>query len=413
MSKFINNGKNTSKGTAEAVYYNDSVHIIYDACRSCYGIEGEKSYDEIKDYIGRRVKMGHNSILEQSNIIIAIYDISKDYLEDLLNLLTAKKNPTKYLKIRKSDIKNNKLDILFQGSIRAYKHLIQNFNWDEEDNVIISHIRQCLYTCTVKEFWLDVSEDIMDPNSFVDNIFVGDDPDGYSTEDIEQPFTISIKDEDSKVTIVNIDPLIDILYLLHPTDIDLSDNEDLRELGTITVLFEDMSRTATHQLVRHRNAITQESQRYVDYTNAGFNIPDTIKEYLPDKETFEIEINGQKKLYTLDNLAKELCGIYGQLRNQGIKKEDARAFLPSNVQCHKIYMTFTYSTLFKFFELRCEKHAQAEIRKYAWELLNTLLSHSTSFINSQADHDDCEHHAKLYIPDLSNLRDKLISEGNA
>jgi thymidylate synthase ThyX len=36
-------------------------------------------------------------------------------------------------------------------------------------------------------------------------------------------------------------------------------------------------------------------------------------------------------------------------------------------------MTFTFSSLLKFFELRCEPHAQAEIREYAWELLHTLL----------------------------------------
>ena len=43
------------------------------------------------------------------------------------------------------------------------------------------------------------------------------------------------------------------------------------------------------------------------------------------------------------------------------------------MHCHAIYMTFTFSSLLKFFELRCEPHAQAEIREYAWALLHTLL----------------------------------------
>ena len=49
----------------------------------------------------------------------------------------------------------------------------------------------------------------------------------------------------------------------------------------------------------------------------------------------------------------------------GLKKEEARAFLPSNVNCGKLYMTFTVFSLLKFLELRTDPHAQYEIRQYA------------------------------------------------
>ena len=75
---------------------------------------------------------------------------------------------------------------------------------------------------------------------------------------------------------------------------------------------------------------------------------------------------------TLSEIGKAMCDIYGMLHNPAtagaqfhLLKEDARAFLPSNVQCKKIYITFTLKNFLKFLNLREDKHAQAEIRKYA------------------------------------------------
>lgn len=382
---FSNTGRSLT-GVSEPLYYNDSIHIIYDACRSCYAIkDNDKSYDDIKTYIGKRVQAGHDSIAEHSNIIIAVHDTSNVYRSDLLRLMTNKRNLCKYIKVASDAADPNRdsdtFNTIFQGSIRGFKHLIVNFPWNEEDNCFVQHIRRQLYQCTVKELWSNVSPEIMDPTQFIDNIAINqfdidteldeDDENELREQagiDIDKPFTISYKNND-KFEIVNIDNAATVRYLV-PNK--LLDDEGLRESCTITVLFKNMSRTATHQLVRHRNAITQESQRYVNYDNAGFTVPPVAK-YLPKEDMFEIDLYGIKKKCSLESLGSELCKIYGQLRKQGIKKEDARAYLPSNVQCHAIYMTFTFSSLLKFFELRCEPHAQAEIREYAWELLHTLL----------------------------------------
>ena len=71
-----------------------------------------------------------------------------------------------------------------------------------------------------------------------------------------------------------------------------------------------------------------------------------------------IDFNKVKRERMLDSAKKSLIA-------QGLNKEDARAFLPSNVQCNKLYMTFTLSSLYDFLILRTDKHAQAEIRSYA------------------------------------------------
>lgn len=408
------NSLTPSTGIAEPIYYNDAVHIVYEACKSCYGIKDDnKSYEEIKNYIGRRVIAGHDSITEHSNIIIGVYNVSKEYGADLMRLLTGPRHLCKYLKVVSNLVDKNgetaeTFDTIFQGSIRAFKHLIVNFNWNEEENIFIGHIRRQLYQCTVKDFWLNVDPEIMDSSQFIDNLFVGqldideEDPDGESEviENIDEPFTISYTKND-KIEITNIDNIAAIEYLTKP--LGMIDDEELREMGTITVLFKDMSRTATHQLVRHRNAITQESQRYVNYDNAGFTTPPVAK-YLPKEDMFDVEIGGTKKKYTLENLGSELCNIYGQLRKQGVKKEDARGYLPSNVQCKKLYMTFTFASLFKFFELRCETHAQAEIREFAWELFRTLLKlqdcKTKGYTEEFAEEYDIDLTSPFYIPGL-------------
>lgn len=149
---------------------------------------------------------------------------------------------------------------------------------------------------------------------------------------------------------------------------------------SVTILFKNMSRTGTHQLVRHRNAITQESQRYVDYSEACFANPAKFKpdKYDP-KEVYEITFGGSTANYTLDELGAEMQKIYTQLRNPSngstpLLKEDARGFLPGNIECKRLYMTFTYTTLLAFLHLRCDPAAQAEIRKYATEIQEFTMS---------------------------------------
>ena len=88
----------------------------------------------------------------------------------------------------------------------------------------------------------------------------------------------------------------------------------------------------------------------------------TIFDYIETDKMFDIA--DEYKL-PFDEIGDKLISIYSSLLSQGVKKEDARAFLPSNVNCGRLYMTFTISSLIKFLELRTDKHAQLEIRKYA------------------------------------------------
>lgn len=82
---------------------------------------------------------------------------------------------------------------------------------------------------------------------------------------------------------------------------------------------------------------------------------------------------------TLQELGDAMVGIYPQLvepadnnKDYALMKEDARAYLPSNTECRKIYMTFTYKSLNKFLQLRESPAAQAEIRMYAKSIGNVI-----------------------------------------
>ncbi|MEI6626981.1 MAG: FAD-dependent thymidylate synthase [bacterium] len=135
-----------------------------------------------------------------------------------------------------------------------------------------------------------------------------------------------------------------------------------------TVRFQYGSRTMTHQLVRHRPfSPSQESQRYCDeqdfYESDYFVVPPSI-EANPELKEFYLQVMTElsQKHKTLVKMAKEA----------GLTKvrEDARFILP-NAVCSEIVITGNLKEWFHFFKMRCESHAQWEIRE---SFANKILS---------------------------------------
>lgn len=152
-----------------------------------------------------------------------------------------------------------------------------------------------------------------------------------------------------------------------PEDLDKTSDKELKailehvmNLGHMSVVehtsftfaISDVSRSLTHQLVRHRIAsYSQQSQRYVNLNEPNYVTPPKIAK---DKE--------MKKAYdqTMEMIWKE----YNKLLKMGIPAEDSRYVLP-NATCANIMVTMNARSLLNFFELRCCMHAQWEIRKLA------------------------------------------------
>jgi thymidylate synthase (FAD) len=125
---------------------------------------------------------------------------------------------------------------------------------------------------------------------------------------------------------------------------------------SFTFGIEGVSRSLTHQLVRHRIAsYSQKSQRYVKEGQFEYIIPPTIK----DDEVSE---------YLFKDLMSRTQEVYNTLIANGIPPEDARFVLPNACET-KIVCTMNARTLMNFFHHRCCERAQWEIRELATQML--------------------------------------------
>lgn len=385
---FRNHSKKKLRNIGSSVVYeNNFIDNIYLACTCCY--DNTKKDITTRDklsYIGKRVKAGHDSILEHGTLIIAVHDIPKDinFYEDYINAIN--NDSIHYLHVydnlyTRNSTDSKTFDIIIGGSIRGWKHYIsKKINY--VGNVIVDLITTRVFKSVPIEFFVD----LIDKN---ESVKIATKYCKYEDKDLEytsrldyinntglpsydimynKPFEYNKKEQPFKKSIcLGIDIQKYLVAALYVKRYDF-ETDILYDMIPVMIEFTNMSRTATHQLVRHRNAITQESQRYVDYSNATFTTPEI--DYIKTDKMFDI--NGEKLPF--DKIGDKLMSIYPLLLSQGVKKEDARAFLPSNVNCGRLYMTFTISSLIKFLELRTDKHAQLEIRKYAL-VINSVIDH--------------------------------------
>ena len=133
------------------------------------------------------------------------------------------------------------------------------------------------------------------------------------------------------------------------------------EHATATFRISEVSRTMTHQLVRHRlAAYTQQSQRVV---NEG-----DLKKYSmpPSVQNSDLTVQG-----VFNSVMKKAFNAYDFLIQRGIKREDARFVLPNACQT-QIVMTGNFRTWRHVIKMRGTKHAQWEIRSVAREIHRIL-----------------------------------------
>lgn len=129
---------------------------------------------------------------------------------------------------------------------------------------------------------------------------------------------------------------------------------------SVTLLISGISRTCSHQVVRHRIAsYTQESQRYIDKNGTYYVMPESIAN---DKEA--------ARMFT--TVAAMCEAAYKLFQEKGVKKEDARFIMPQAIHT-KIMMTINFRSLRNFLDLRLDKRAQWEIRAVAYRILKEMF----------------------------------------
>ena len=119
-----------------------------------------------------------------------------------------------------------------------------------------------------------------------------------------------------------------------------------------TFALSGVSRTLSHQLVRHRAGVAfdQQSQRYVKYKGAATMLPATIAEGDPGLRTrYEDQVDGA-------------LGLYAELVDSGVPGEDARFVFPNATRTNLV-MTTNLRALIHMSGLRLCTMAQWEIRR--------------------------------------------------
>lgn len=132
---------------------------------------------------------------------------------------------------------------------------------------------------------------------------------------------------------------------------------------SVSFRISDVSRSLTHQLVRHRlMSVVQQSQRYVKMDLSGddwYVTPPTIAK----DESLTALFNN-----AMENAASE----YETLLDAGVRAEDARYVLPEATKT-SITITMNMRELSSFWGLRSDSHAQWEIRGLAHEMRKALV----------------------------------------
>lgn len=143
------------------------------------------------------------------------------------------------------------------------------------------------------------------------------------------------------------------------------------EHGSATFLVEGVSRSLTHELIRHRQlSFSELSQRYVDVEDARFIVPPGFAK--------DDEDEAVARVYLAD-AAQEARSAYRfivrQLESKGLKRkqarEAARAVMPNCTET-KIVVTGNMRAWREVIQKRYHVAADAEIRELAGEILRQL-----------------------------------------
>lgn len=152
----------------------------------------------------------------------------------------------------------------------------------------------------------------------------------------------------------------------------------LLEHATATVYLRGISRSATHELVRHRHfSFSQLSQRFVHADQSEVVLPDIIAR---DPELTRLMLNAvDEARFVYDELLTALEEKMADEPNALLRKKQARqaarAILPNATES-RIVVTGNMRAWRHFIGARATEHADAEMRTVAVEVLKVLRAQS-------------------------------------
>jgi thymidylate synthase (FAD) len=156
------------------------------------------------------------------------------------------------------------------------------------------------------------------------------------------------------------------------------------EHANYSVLVEGVSRSLTHELVRHRAgfAYSQLSQRYVDESNACFVVPPAVIGDEKLEAAWRAQVESAQRTYV--SLVEQLMERYGwvadRVHRRKMSREAGRAVLPNATET-KVVVTGNVRAWRTMLELRSSEAAELEIRRFAVAMLRLLQREAPGFFS--------------------------------
>lgn len=160
-------------------------------------------------------------------------------------------------------------------------------------------------------------------------------------------------------------------YLRHILDVG---HLSVLEHGSVTFYLTGVSRSLTHELIRHRHfSYSQLSQRYVPERDAAMIEPEVIAEDPELHKIFAEATEASVRAYTdlLAGLERRFADVENATLRRKQARQAARSVLPNATET-RIVVTGNYRAWRHFIAMRASEHADVEIRALAVECLRQL-----------------------------------------
>ena len=212
---------------------------------------------------------------------------------------------------------------------------------------------QWCYVSANMRVWLELARTILVARSVVARYLPG----MFSGYQVELPAPSARVEMPERI--VSGRATVNLIGIHHPQ---IQVGADVELHWAATFLLDGVSRALTHQLVRHRLlSFSQESQRYVSLDKGGWYpiVPSAIASKTQARQI-------------VDETWRAIERGYEQLRELGIRKEDARYLLP-NATSTTIMVSGSIAAWRDVFGQRCAPDAQWEIRDVANAMKSMLI----------------------------------------
>jgi len=147
------------------------------------------------------------------------------------------------------------------------------------------------------------------------------------------------------------------------------------EHAVYVLLIEGISRSCSHELVRHRAGFgySQLSQRYVDESHAAFVMPPAMIGDEKLEADWEREVADAQAAYVraVEALMERYAWVTDKMHRRKLAREAARSVLPNATEV-KIVVSGNARAWRTMLELRCGEGAELEIRRMAVACLRML-----------------------------------------